>query len=137
MARHENKPSWSYPTCYVPASPDAIISIFPSGNKTTDRGRGRSLICYTLRWALALNRQYDIKNWYAIAATEEGKHLLEGLGFTAIEGTREGYHLEDLEVAMPVVKDILKKMGNEEQWSLPIPIIDEKKKGSSRKDGQK
>jgi len=107
---------WNEPelSVYIPT-----ISIFPSGKKITDKGRGRSLICFTLRWALALNRQYDLKNWYAIGATPEGVTLLRKLGFRPIEGTREGYVLEDIETAMPVVKDFLKEENREKEWPIP------------------
>lgn len=107
---------WNEPelSVYIPT-----ISIFPSGNKVTDKGRGRSLICLTLRWALALNRQYDLKNWYAIGATPEGINLLRKLGFQPIEGTREGYVLDDIETAMPVIKDFLKEENREKEWPIP------------------
>jgi len=133
--RERNIPDWAIRkwneadlSVYIPT-----ISIFPTGKKSADRGRGRSLVCYAVRWALTLNRQYDIKNWYAIAATEEGKHLLQGIGFTPVEGTREGYFLDNLETAMPIVKDLLKKIEIEEQWTLPVSIVDAKKKDHPQK----
>lgn len=120
--RERNIPLWairkwneSELSVYIPT-----ISIFPSGNKITDKGRGRSLICFTLRWALALNRQYDLKNWYAIGTTQEGVNLLKGLGFKSVKGTREGYVLEDLETAMPIVKDFLKEENRDKEWKIPI-----------------
>ncbi len=108
---------WNEPelSVYIPT-----ISIFPSGSKITDKGRGRSLICFTLRWALALNRQYDIKNWYAIGTTPEGVHLLQKLGFRLIKGTREGYILEDMKTAVPVIKDFLQEENREKEWEIPI-----------------
>jgi len=37
-----------------------------------------------LRWALSLDRQYEIQEWYAIAATPEGEKLVKHLGFEKI-----------------------------------------------------
>ncbi len=41
--------------------------------------------------------QHDIKNWYAIGATPQGKGILEGLGFcqvTTLDTDAKGYKLE-------------------------------------------
>jgi hypothetical protein len=100
----------------------ATISIFPTGNSSIDKGRGRSLISYTIRWAIELHRQYDIKNWYAIGFTQEGRQLLRDLGFTAIEGTKEGYLLEDIEHALPTIQNFLKRIDRNESWTLPVPV---------------
>lgn len=119
---------WDEPelSAYIPT-----ISIFPTGDDIADKGRGRSLICYTIKWALELNRQYDIKNWYAIGFTQDGRNLLEGLGFASIEGTKDGYYLEDIESAMPAIKKLLKRADNE-NWNLPVPSTDTDK-GKVRK----
>ncbi|MBE3561254.1 MAG: helix-turn-helix domain-containing protein [Ktedonobacteraceae bacterium] len=108
---------------YIPT-----LSIFPTGDKTLDKGRGRSLLCYAIRWALSLNRQYDIKNWYALAATEDGLHLLKTLGFSPVEGTRKGYVLNDIEQAIPIIRDILKRMDTEEHWPVPMVFTSIRKK---------
>jgi predicted DNA-binding transcriptional regulator AlpA len=124
--RERNIPDWAIRkwtdpelSVYVPT-----ISIFPTGNKTADTERGRSLICYTLRWALTLHRQYEIKNWYAIAATEDGEKLLKGLGFKKISGTREGYIMDDIETIIPSVKKLFKRLEEEDNWSIPVPVVD-------------
>jgi hypothetical protein len=41
-----------------------------------------------IRWALSLDRQYEIQEWYAIAATPEGEKLVKHLGFEKIEGEK-------------------------------------------------
>lgn len=130
--RERNIPDWAIRawtdpnlSVYIPT-----ISIFPTGSDKKDKDRGRSLLCYTIRWALALNRMYDIKNWYAIATTEAGLKLVQELGFTSVKGTREGYVLYDMEGAVPAIKKILKKMEIEEEWGIPLPSNTQK--GSSR-----
>ena len=62
----------------------ATVTVKPSGRKQADKERGAALIRHTIKWALSLNRQYDIKNWYGIGATKEGQHLFESLGFQEI-----------------------------------------------------
>jgi hypothetical protein len=55
------------------------------------------ILRHTLKWALTIQRQYDIKNWYGIGATKEGQKLFESLGFQEIfslyKGERKGYKL--------------------------------------------
>lgn len=125
----------------------ATISIFPTGNVVTDKERGRSLLFHTIQWGLSLAQQHDIKNWYAVAATDEGEKLLRKLGFHALENEtpegkklvkelgitlspnqRKGYYLKDLKKAMPIVQEIFKKMENDDEWdiSLPAPEVTEK-----------
>lgn len=88
---------WTDPqlTVYV-----SSITVKPSGNLVKDKERGGLLLRHTVKWALSLNRQADIKNWYGIGATSEGQRLFEGLGFTEIRslynGERKGYYLEDV-----------------------------------------
>lgn len=120
--RERNIPDWAIRrwtdiqlSVYIPT-----ISIFPSNNKAIDKSRGRSILRFAMRWAVNLNKQYDIKNWYAIAATQDGKHLLEALGFRRIEGTREGYILESIDKTIPTIQRLLEQTEQEQQ--LPIPI---------------
>lgn len=121
--RERNIPDWAIRSwtdaalsIYIPT-----ISIFPTDSKVKNAGRGRSLLCYTLRWALSLNRLYDIKNWYAIATTKEGLHLVQELGFKQVAGVREGYVLEDIESMMPIIKTILKRLETEKDWAIVLP----------------
>src|SRR5436309_6447572 len=64
---------------YIPT-----IEILPSGNTHRDRERGMFLLRHTIRWGVLLMIQNNIKNWYAIGATEDGRNILESLGFTAV-----------------------------------------------------
>jgi hypothetical protein len=72
---------WDAPeiSVYIPT-----IAIVACGNKRIDRARGCFLIRETLKWALSLHRQYDIKNCYGIVVTAEGQKILQHLGFTSI-----------------------------------------------------
>jgi hypothetical protein len=76
------------------------LTVKPTGNLTRDKEVGSFTIKQTIKWALALHRQFDIKNWYGIGATKEGQSLFEALGFTEIasvhEGKRKGYILQDV-----------------------------------------
>jgi hypothetical protein len=77
----------------------ATVTIKPSENAGQDLWRGKLLLKHTIKWALTLQRQYDIKNWYGIGATEKGQRLFEALGFQEIvslyNGQRKGYFLEN------------------------------------------
>ncbi len=90
------------------------ITVKPSGNLVKDRERGWLLLRHTVKWALILNRQADIKNWYGIGATKEGQSLFEGLGFTEIvslyNSERKGYYLEDVKTPVRLINMLLKKM---------------------------
>jgi excisionase family DNA binding protein len=78
---------------YVPT-----IEVISSGNIKRDRERGQFLLRRTIKWAIMLTIQHDIKNWYAIGATPEGQAILEALGFTKAteldNGKRKGYMLD-------------------------------------------
>jgi hypothetical protein len=71
-----------------------------------DRERGSFLIRQTVKWALSLNRQYNIKNWYGIGATKEGQRLFERLGFGGIvslyNDERKGYRVEDIKTTSQI-----------------------------------
>lgn len=86
------------------------ISVTPSGDINTDKERGIFLIKHAIRWAIGLNKEYDIKNWYGIAATEMGEKLLQHLGFQLIEGKRTSYILEDIEGSTGLIRDFLKRV---------------------------
>lgn len=79
-------------TIYIPT-----IEVLPSGDFHRDRERGTFLLRHTIQWAVLQTIQYDIKNWYAIGATEDGRNILEALGFRAItmlENNQKGYMVE-------------------------------------------
>ena len=62
----------------------------------------------------------NIKNWYGIAATGMGEKLLRHLGFNRIEGKREAYLLEDIEISTGLIKDFLKKVENVDSDLPPL-----------------
>ncbi len=78
---------------YIP-----FIEVLPSNNIERDKEVGAFLLKKTIRWAIMLMFQYDIKNWYGIGATPEGQAILERLGFKVLvsfeKGHRKGYVLE-------------------------------------------
>src|SRR5258708_18181100 len=49
------------------------ITAKPTGNLQQERERGQILLRNTLKWALSVDRQFDIKNWYGIGATKDGR----------------------------------------------------------------
>ncbi len=79
---------------YIP-----IIEVVSSKNTERDKEVGAFLLRKTIKWAIALMRQCDIKNWYAIGVTSEGQTILERLGFQLItnleDGKRKGYIFEN------------------------------------------
>lgn len=89
----------------------ASVTVKPSGSALIDGVRGELMLKHTLNWALALQRQYEIKNWYGIGATAKGQHLFEALGFkeivTLYGGARKGYYLNNKDL-QPV--HILRRM---------------------------
>ncbi|EFH89426.1 helix-turn-helix domain-containing protein [Ktedonobacter racemifer] len=100
---------WTDPQLSVYVS---SITVKPSGNLARDKEKGGLLIRHTVKWALSLNRQADIKNWYGIGATNDGQHLFESLGFTEIRslynGERKGYYLEDVKTPVKLFSLLLK-----------------------------
>ena len=88
----------------------ASVTIEPSGDETTDTERAGIIIKNTIKWGLAMDRQFNIKNWYSIGATKEGQHLLEELGFTEIaslyNGERKGYHLSSIKKSDNLINKI-------------------------------
>jgi predicted DNA-binding transcriptional regulator AlpA len=108
--------SWSDKnlTAYIPS-----ISIHHTGDKQKDRERGHFIIRCAIRWALALDKQHDIKKWYAIAATPEGKKLVEHLGFDKIEGKRDAYILTDIKNATRPIRAFIDKLEQEDHPLVP------------------
>lgn len=95
----------------------ASITIKPTDSKQRKRELGGMLIRRTVKWALSLDRQADIKHWYGIGATEEGQRLFERLGFSVImslyNGERKGYYLDDVKKPVRVINQILREMSHD------------------------
>ena len=88
----------------------ASVTLEFSGNEAKDTERAGIIIKNTIKWGLAMDRQFNIKNWYSIGATKEGQHLLEGLGFTEIaslyKGERKGYYLDSIKKTTSLINKI-------------------------------
>ncbi len=132
--REQNIEQWSIRkwsdknlTAYIPS-----ISIHHTGNKRRDRERGYFIIRSAIKWALALDKQSDIKKWYAIAATPEGEKLVKHLGFEKIEGERDAYLLTDIRKAVKPIKTFLDQL--ERLDEIPITAPKTTKKTSSTKE---
>ena len=95
----------------------ASITVKPSGILQRDRELGGILIRHTVKWALSLDRQSDIKSWYGIGATKEGQHLFERLGFTEIislyNGERKGYHIENVKQPVRFINQISREISHQ------------------------
>lgn len=78
----------------------ASIAVQSTEDLNIDRERGAFLLRHTIKWAVTLSHQYDIKNWYGVGTTPTGQHILEQLGFQEIisleEGERKGYILNNV-----------------------------------------
>ncbi len=78
----------------------ASITVEPSEDLELDKERGTFLLRHTIKWAITLSHQYDIKNWYGIGTTPVGQKILEELGFKEVisleDGNRKGYVLDNL-----------------------------------------
>ena len=102
--------SWTDPglSVYI-----ARVVTIQSRHVLTDRERGRFLLSNTIKWAIALHRQYDIKHWYAVGATPQGQSMLRRLGFdevVALEGDkRKGYVLKDTSKPTRLIRMFLKE----------------------------
>ena len=103
-------------TAYIPS-----ISIHHTGDRLKDRERGHFIIRSAIRWAISLDKQYDIKKWYAIAATPEGEKLVKHLGFEKIEGKRDAYVLTDFKKATKPIKTFITMLEQEESPLVPAP----------------
>jgi len=106
---------------YIP-----VIEVVPSGNKYTDIKRGTFLLRKTIKWAVILSIQYDIKNWYAIGATEDGQAILEALGFTKIheteDGKEKGYVIETITKPVKLISRTVREIQKSENLPLPEHI---------------
>lgn len=103
-------------TAYIPS-----ISLHHTGDNQKDKELGQYIVRCAIRWAFSLNRHYDIKKWYAIAATPEGVKLLNHLGFSKIEGKRDAYISTDFKLATRTIKTFIEKMGEEESPLVHSP----------------
>jgi predicted DNA-binding transcriptional regulator AlpA len=103
-------------TVYIPS-----ISIHHTGDKQKDKERGHFIIRSAIRWATSLDKHYDIKKWYAIAATPEGEKLVQHLGFEKIAGKRDAYLLTDLKKAARPIRSFIDAMEQEEEPLVPSP----------------
>jgi predicted DNA-binding transcriptional regulator AlpA len=98
------------------------VTVKPSGDKGRDAERAGIIIKNTMKWALRLDRQTRIKNWYSIGATKEGQKLLETLGFEEIaslyNGERKGYYLEDIRKPVGMASRLLDQLNQEPSAAL-------------------
>lgn len=110
---HNAIKQWSDPNISVYV---ASVTVKPSGDPGRDGERAAIIIKNTVKWALSLDRQFKIKNWYGIGATKEGQHLFEALGFNEIvslyDGERKGYYLENVSKPARLIHKILKREEN-------------------------
>ncbi len=101
--REKNIPNWAVKKWTEPRLSVYIasIAIEESHDISLDRERGMFLLRHTIKWAIMLSHQYDIKTWYGIGTTPVGQTILEELGFREIvsleEGDRKGYILENFQ----------------------------------------
>jgi excisionase family DNA binding protein len=102
---------WSDPqlSIYIP-----VIEVISSNDLKKDRAIGAELIKRTIKWAISITIQYDIKNWYAVGTTPNGQDLLEKLEFqlltTQDEGRRKGYILETSAQPMRLISKFAENM---------------------------
>ncbi|HEU5384204.1 MAG TPA: hypothetical protein VFV38_53100 [Ktedonobacteraceae bacterium] len=93
----------------------ASVTVDPSGDAIKDSERGSLVLRHLLKWALSLNEQYHIKNWYGIGATKKGQRLFESLGFRELAslygGERKGYITERVGQPVRLIKQLLASMG--------------------------
>src|SRR5579864_40585 len=119
--REQDIPQWAIRkwsekelTVYIPS-----ISITHTGVKQKDKERGHFVIKNAIRWAFSLDRQYDIRKWYAIAATPEGEKLVKHLGFDKIEGKRNAYLLTDIKNVTQPIKSFVEMLEQVEDPLVP------------------
>jgi predicted DNA-binding transcriptional regulator AlpA len=132
--REQNIEAWSIRkwsdkdlTAYIPS-----ISIHHTGDKLKDRERGHFIIRSAIRWAISLDRQHDIKKWYAIAATPEGEKLVKHLGFEKIEGKRNAYVLTDFRKATKPIRTFINALEQEESPLVPAPKNSQNRKSTTQ-----
>jgi excisionase family DNA binding protein len=102
---------------YIPT-----IEVLPSGNPHRDKERGMFLLRHTLRWGVILTFQHDIRKWYAVGATEDGRNILEALGFTRVheDDSRSGYILETKREPVKLIASYVKQIGHEESHEAKV-----------------
>jgi hypothetical protein len=96
----------------------SIIEVVPTEDNERDKIIGRFLIRNTIRWAISLMIEHDIKNWYGLATSEEGESLMKRLNFRYIGGTGKykGYMLESNATTAKAITRILEHIeGNGEK----------------------
>jgi Helix-turn-helix domain len=109
---------WSDPnlSVYIP-----IIEVVATKNVEKDREVGFYLIRNTVRWAISLMLQNDIKRWYGVGTSPEGQAILEALGFKLLtnldNGERKGYMLEAKAEPVRLISHFLRVMEGSNQLS--------------------
>ena len=95
---------------YIPT-----IEVLPSGSFHRDRERGMFLLRHTIKWAVLMTMQHDVKNWYAIGATADGINILEALGFVQITDNngKKGYILETKKEPVRLIGMYLREIDSE------------------------
>ena len=92
----------------------ASITAISTGNKEVDKKRGWMIVRHALKWALSLDRQFNIVNWYAIGATRDGQALLQDLGFNEIaslyDGERKGYKIQNIKQPIRLIAKFIDTM---------------------------
>lgn len=104
---------WSEPNLcvYIPT-----LEVLPSGSIQRDKDRATFLLRHSIRWGILLTMQHDIRNWYATGATEEGRKILEALGFkaqTLLEKGQKGYKLETRSEPVKLIGRYIKEIDSE------------------------
>jgi excisionase family DNA binding protein len=91
----------------------SILEVFKTTNKGADKAVAVFLIRKTIKWALTLIEQCDIKNWYGIGTNHTSQALLEALGFKQISSLdgekRKVYRLDNLSRPAKLLKKFLRK----------------------------
>jgi hypothetical protein len=91
----------------------STLQVVETTNEERNKAVAAFLIKKTIKWALDLRVQYDVKNWYAIGTSRAGQTLLEALGFKQITsldgGKRKGYRLDDIAKPAKLLKHFLRK----------------------------
>jgi len=119
--RERNIPNWAIKKWTDPKLSVYIASIAVQASDEEDleldTERGAFLLRHTVKWGITLSHQYDIRNWYAIGATETGQKILEHLGFQEItsldNGNRKGYTLRNL-LKSKTIQQFMDEMGQKD-----------------------
>lgn len=96
---------------YIPG-----IEIIQTHNSIRDKAIGAYLLKQTIKWALTLSAQHDIKSWYSIGTNPEGQKILEALGFKRISTSEAGRHivykLDNISKPSKLLKGFLQSMSD-------------------------